>query len=186
MPPGVRGGSSATSSGLSPQRPSIGQYSSFLRLRHPGVFFPFFRIWVRISPLSRGRPPESSLPHGWLTVYVFPLPVSSPRLASACSPRAPTVRRERHVNPRRSRLTRQPNALSSESEPVNNDRGRITHPAKCVGRRLLHCLIVLSASSRVQAYFLHEYSTCTSMRIRRTVSVYQAFPACPVPAAVSY
>ena len=42
--------------------------------------FPFFRIWVRIRPLSRGRPPESSLPHGWLTACVCLLFVSSSRL----------------------------------------------------------------------------------------------------------
>ncbi len=103
-------------------------------------------------------PQRAPLPHGWLTVYVCLLLISSPRLASACSPRAPTVRRERHVNSRRSRLTRQPNALS---ELVNNDSGHISHDRESGGRRLLHCLIVLSASSRAQAYFLHECSTCT-------------------------
>ena len=42
--------------------------------------FPFFRIWVRIHPLSRGRPPGSSLPHGWLTAYICFLLVFSSRL----------------------------------------------------------------------------------------------------------
>lgn len=165
MPPGVRGGNSATSSRLSPQRPSIGQYSSFLRLRHPIshfllyfslLFFGlFFGIWVPVSPLSRGRHPASSLPHGWLTVYVCHLLISSSRLGLLAV--APTVRRERHVNSRHSRLTRQPNPCSSEL--VNVDH--ITLDGEFVGRRLLHCLIVLSVSPRAQAYFLYEYSTCS-------------------------
>ena len=77
MPPGVLGGSSATSSRLYPQRPLIGQYCPHLPLLHFLFrFAPFFGIWVRMWPLSLRRPPESSLPHGWLKAYVSPLLVS--------------------------------------------------------------------------------------------------------------
>ena len=116
--------------------------------------FPFFRIWVSNPPFVSWMSPRE-LAAAWMAHGMC---LSSLRLLVSPRPahrgHQPTVRRESHVN---SRLTRQPNARSSEQ--LDNDN--IMHDGEFPGRRLLHRLIVLSASSRVQAYFLHEYSSCS-------------------------